>query len=561
MNKPWLTFYGDMPHTLQYPDCSMVELVMETAEKHPTLCAYDFMGKRVSFRSFAQEIDRVAASFVAMGIKKGDRVTICLPNIPQGLEAFYALNRIGAIPCMVHPLSAPKEIAYYINLAKSRALITLDIFSSQVIAAQKDVDNPLQVIVAKLEDKLPRVKRWLYPLTGKPNAPTVPGGTSWKRMMKKQAVLPTITTHGNDCAAILYSGGTTGVSKGICLTNQNFNALAYQTIAASGCDTIVGKVMLSVMPIFHGFGLGIGIHTALVGGAKCILIPRFTVDTYAKLVKKEKPDFIPGVPTLFAALLQAKQLQHADLSFLKGVFSGGDSLSTDLKKRVDVFLQSHGATVRIREGYGTTECVTASCLTPISHEKEGSIGIPYPDMLYKIVQPGTDIALSSKQEGEICISGPTVMTGYLDDPIETSKVLQIHSDGHLWLHTGDLGYMDEDGYVYFRQRMKRVIVTNGYNVYPTQIEAVLSEHPKVESCCVIGVKDAMRGQRVRAYLVPNTTVTENELLEHCRNHIAKYALPKEFIIKEELPKTAVGKIAYRLLEEEANHEVETRTNL
>ena len=373
----------------------------------------------------------------------------------------------------------------------------------------------------------------------------------------KAAALPADDGKAVDCAAVLYSGGTTGTSKGIQLSNQNFNALGLQTIAASGYSSIAGMKMLSVMPVFHGFGLGIGIHTALIGGATCILLPQFNIKTYADTLIKQKPNLIPGVPTLFEALLRAEGLKNADLSFLRGIFSGGDSLSPELKKKVDAFLKEHGCTEQIREGYGTTECVTASCLTPKDYARAGSIGVPFPDTFYKIVAVGTTDEVAAGTEGEICISGPTVMLGYMDNPAETAQTLRRHGDCRIWLHTGDLGYMDEDGFVYFRQRIKRMLITNGYNVYPSQLENIIDGHEKVLLSCVIGIKDERRGQRIKAYIVPMPGIEPNdalkaEILDYCKEHIAKYALPREVEFRTELPKTLVGKVAYRVLEEEAN---------
>ena len=305
------------------------------------------------------------------------------------------------------------------------------------------------------------------------------------------------------------------------------------------------------------FGLGIGIHTALIGGATCILVPQFSVKVYADTLLKQKPNLIPGVPTLFEALLRAEGLEKADLSFLRGIFSGGDSLSPELKKKVDAFLKDHGCTEQIREGYGTTECVTASCLTPKDYARAGSIGVPFPDTFYKIVAVGTTQEVDAHTEGEICISGPTVMLGYMDNPEETAQTLRRHSDCRIWLHTGDLGYMDEDGFVYFRQRIKRMLVTSGYNVYPSQLENIIDGHEKVLLSCGIGIKDAQRGQRIKAYIVPMPGIEPNdalktEILDYCKEHIAKYALPREVEFRTELPKTLVGKVAYRVLEEEAN---------
>ena len=315
------------------------------------------------------------------------------------------------------------------------------------------------------------------------------------------------------------------------------------------------------MPIFHGFGLGVGIHTALVGGGTCILVPQFNIKTYAKLLTKKQPNFVPGVPTLFEALLRTDMLEGADLSFLDGMFSGGDSLSVELKRKVDEFLKEHKAKIQIREGYGTTECVTACCLTPKDYARSGSIGVPFPDTYFKIVTPGTEEEVEPNIEGEICISGPSVMICYVDNPEGTAQTLRRHADGRIWLHTGDLGTMDVDGFVYFRQRIKRMIITSGYNVYPSQLENIIDGHEKVLISCVIGVKDKYKMQKVKAFVVlrPGVEPTEEvrqELMEYCRKHIAKYAMPYEIEFRTELPKTLVGKVAYRVLEEEANAQVE-----
>lgn len=313
--------------------------------------------------------------------------------------------------------------------------------------------------------------------------------------------------------------------------------------------------MLAVMPMFHGFGLGVSIHSMLMNGGQCVLVPRFTAESYAKLIKKYKCNFIAGVPTLYEALLRQPVMDGVDLSCLKGVFSGGDSLSVELKKRFDKFLYDHNASIQVREGYGTTECVTASCLTPTHVYKEGSIGQPFPDTYYCIVKPGTQEELPYGEEGEICISGPTVMLGYLDHPEETAQTLQVHPDGRTWVHTGDLGTMDDEGFIYFRQRLKRMIVTSGYNVYPSQMENILDAHELVQMSCVIGVPDPLKMQKVKAFVMLKPGVPANEetkavLMAYIRKNVAKYALPYDIEFRAELPKTLVGKVAYRVLEEE-----------
>ena len=563
-SSPWLKYYGNTPASLDYPHLTMYQMVAQAAKRKPNNTAYVFMGKKTSYQEFMQRIEAAAKGLYKMGIRKGDRVTICMANTPQALDCFYALNRIGAIPNMIHPLSAAQEIAFYLNFSKSKAILTLDQFYYKVAEILPQLENECQVLIAKVVDELPAPLNLLYPMTkGARAIKKLPktGYTLWYKMVAagKNQVLPPHDGKYDDCGAILYSGGTTGTTKGIMLSNLNFNALALQTIAASGfsMEEISEMKMLSVMPVFHGFGLGIGIHTPLVAGGTCILIPQFNVNTYAEVLVKQKPNLIPGVPTLFEALLRAEKLEGTDLSFLKGIFSGGDSLSPELKKKVDVFLRAHGCSQQIREGYGTTECVTASCLTPKDYARAGSIGVPFPDTFYKIVEPGTTNEVEPNVEGEICVSGPTVMMGYMDNPEETAGALKRHYDGRIWLHTGDLGYMDQDGFVYFRQRMKRMIITSGYNVYPSQLENIIDGHEKVLLSCVIGVKDPYRVQRVKAYVVPMPGVepTEElkaELMEYCSKHIAKYAMPRELEFRKELPKTLVGKVAYRVLEEEAN---------
>ena len=561
---PWLKYYGNTPASLEYPHKTMYEMVEAAAKRHPNHVAYVFMGKKTSYTEFMKRIQAAAQGLYKMGIRKGDKVTICMANTPQALDCFYALNRIGAIPNMIHPLSAAQEIAFYLNFSKSKAVLTLDQFYYKVAEILPQLENPTEILIAKVVDELPAPLSALYPLTKTARAvKKLPkaGYTLWYDMVKagKNTKLPAQKSRYDACGAILYSGGTTGTTKGIMLSNLNFNALALQTIAASGfsMEEISNMKMLSVMPVFHGFGLGIGIHTPLVAGGTCILIPQFNVKVYAKTLMKQKPNLIPGVPTLFEALLRTEDLEGADLSFLKGIFSGGDSLSPELKKKVDAFLREHNCSEQIREGYGTTECVTASCLTPKDYARQGSIGVPFPDTYYKIVEPGTTNEVGPNIEGEICISGPTVMLGYMDNPYETANTLRRHYDGRIWLHTGDLGHMDQDGFVYFRQRIKRMIITSGYNVYPSQLENIIDANDKVLISCVIGVKDPYRVQRVKAYVVPMPGVEpsealKQEILDYCSGRIAKYAMPREIEFRKELPKTLVGKVAYRVLEEEAN---------
>lgn len=546
-----------IPAELEYFDGTMYEAVERIAEKYPNYVAFDFMGVPTTYKRLINEINKSAKALRTIGVREGDRVTIAMPNCPQAIFMFYAVNLVGAVANMVHPLSSEKEIEHYLNASKSVTAITLDLFYHKFerIRSNTGITN---IVIASVKDELSKSVRAGYMLVEGFTQKKIPSDAPvirWKQFMRMGRYCfynYAVKRESDDPAVILYSGGTTGTTKGIVLTNKNFNALSQQVIAANPMF-VPGDKMLAAMPLFHGFGLGVCIHTMLAQGGRCILVPRFTPKSYAKLIKKYKCNYIAGVPTLFEALLRVPSMDGANLSCLKGVFSGGDSLSIELKKKLDAFLESHRATVQVREGYGTTETVTACCLTPPLHAKEGSIGIPFPDTLIKIVRPNTDETLSYNEEGEILLAGPTVMKEYMDNPEETKETLRTHDDGMTWVYTGDLGYMDEDGFVYFKGRAKRMIISSGYNIYPAQIENVLDASPLVHMSCVIGISDEYKMQAVKAFVmlapgVKPTEETRETLFEYCRKNIAKYAMPKEIEFREELPKTIVGKVAYRKLE-------------
>ena len=502
---PWKSHLGDVPFTLDYFDGSMFEAVEAIAEKYPNNIAFDFMGKSTTYKALVKEVEACAKALKTIGVREGDKVTIAMPNCPQAIQMFYAVNLVGGICNMIHPLSAEKEIEFYLNESESVTAITLDQFYNKFENIRQNT-KVVNIIIASIKDELSKPVKAGYMLTEGRKIKKIPEDAPvirWNdflRLGRHCFYNYKVKRTGSDPAVILYSGGTTGTTKGILLSNRNFNALGQQVIAANPMFR-PGDKMLAAMPLFHGFGLGVCVHTMLSQGGRCILIPRFTAQTYAKQITKYKCNFIAGVPTLYEALLRLDGLDDLDLSCLKGMFSGGDSLPVELKKRIDAFLKDHKATIEVREGYGTTECVTASCLTPSGLAREGSIGIPFPDTYYKIVMPGTEIEVPYGQEGEICLAGPTVMMEYVNHPQETADTLRKHADGLTWVHTGDLGVMDKDGYIYFRQRIKRMIVTSGYNVYPSQIEGILDKNECVHMSCVIGVKDPYKMQKVKAFIV------------------------------------------------------------
>ncbi len=547
---------------LAYPDVSVYAMFESTAKRHPAYISCNYFGKRFSYAEMDKLIRQCADAFQKIGVQYQERVSICMPNTPEAVISFYALNRIGAVVNMIHPLSSADEIKYYLNISQSKFCVAADFSLCKLLGVAEETALKKCVIVS-VKDSMPLHLKNGYQITQgrKISAPQSSITLPWKRFLalgKSNSENSTLSLHGTDTAAILYSGGTSGYPKGIELTNLNFNALAMQSFDACGCLTEKDTV-LAIMPIFHGFGLGICIHTVQYFGGESILLPRFHAKTFDRLLKKYKPNIIAGVPTLFEAMLQNKHLEKTDLSFLKCVISGGDTLTVQLKKRMDQFLKMHGAQIQVREGYGLTECVTGSCLTPEHTYKEGSIGVPYPDTYYKIVKPGTKEELPCGEVGEILISGPSVMKGYINNDAENQKTLVKHSDGRVWLYTGDAGCVDADGFVYFKQRLKRIIVSSGYNLNPVYIENVINAHPDVLISCVVGIPHPYKGEAVKACIVLNRKVAKSDAVrlsiqKHCEEKLARYSWIYEYEFLDELPKTLVGKVAFTKLMEKANNE-------
>jgi long-chain acyl-CoA synthetase len=558
--KPWLRFYGDIPAALSYPELSMYGAYHRMASSVPAVAALVFMGRRMTHAELDRRICRISRGLAVEGLRPGDHVLVCMPNIPQAVIVFYALNRLGAVPAMIHPLSAPAEIRAYARQTSCTWAVTLDSFYPR-FAEVKGQSPITRTILCRVNEFMGPLLSFGYSLTeGRKTAKIAPdpGILAWRDLEEKAAAAPELPhpdpLQQTDLALFLFSGGTTGASKAIMLTSRNCNALAMQTNAAGG-PILPGDSMLSILPMFHGFGLAVGIHAMLIHGGTCILVPRFNANALAGLIKKLKPAYMAGVPTLFDALSANPAFNRTRLESFKGLFCGGDTLSRQTKERFEAVVRKNGGTTPLREGYGLTESVTANILMPRDHYREGSMGVPYPDMLGKVVRLDTTEEADPNQEGEICVSGPTLMLGYLDDPQETSASLRLHEDGLLWLHTGDLGYMDADGFFYFKLRMKRIIKSSGISVYPTQIEDVLNKHPAVRLSCVIGVSHPTRVKVPKGFVTLNegwhaSSELEKELIELCRKELMPHSCPRCIEFRERLPLTLVGKVAYRSLEEQ-----------
>ena len=539
--KPWLKFYDKhVPEYIDYPRTTMYNAVLKTSEKYPDSIAYDFMGYESTYKQLIEQIDQCAKALFNLGLRKGDRMTIAMPTTPQGIICFYAINKVGAIASMIHPLSPPKQIEFFLNLSNSTFALTID----------KIYPN-----FEKIFDKTPLKALILTQLSqDKVEIPENPQIAWWKYIMAKEyADIPKIQVNPDEMAAILYSGGTTGVPKGIMLSNYNFITEGTQT--ATWMNLSDKDSALAILPIFHGFGLGICVNAVFMGGGKSILVPSFTPDQVADLIKTKKPNLIFGVPTLYEALNRNPNFQNTDLSFLKAAFCGADTLPRTTKEKFEEICRNNGSNVQLREGYGLTEAVTGICAMPLGEYREGSIGIPFPDMIMKIVNIDTLEEAPIGQEGELCINGPAVMLGYLNKPEETAETLKKHNDGKIWLHTGDIATMDKDGFFYFKIRLKRMIKSSGFNVYPAQVEDILYKHPDVLEACVIGVPDEKQVQIVKAFVVLKDPKNESKelekvLIEYCTENLIKWSCPREIEFTNQLPKTLVGKIDFKQLEEQ-----------
>lgn len=561
IRTPWLKYYKEgVPAHLNYPKGTMVGFFLEAVARFPEDIAIEYYGRTYTYRTFYEMIRDTAKSLKQQEVKEGDTIAICMPNTPQAILMFYAANMVGAIVSLIHPLSAEKEIQNYINGSGATFLLTLDLVYDKV---HNIVDNTCvkKIVVASAGDSLKTIKKFLFKFKNRGNVPKIELSDdimTWNEFLNYgydyQGEIACLKG-ADDPAVILYSGGTSGDPKGILLTNMNFNALAlscHKMIEQSG----EGESILAILPIFHGFGLGVCIHTTLCCGMRVVLIPNFVPKDFGKLLHKHKISIVCGVPSLFESLTKTSMGKN-DLSKLKCAISGGDFMSKDLKEKVDKYFKEHGSTAEIRVGYDLTEASAAICATPTGEYRENSIGIPFNDTYTKIVRVGTHDRVPYGEDGEICISGPTVMMGYLNNLEETIQTLQLHSDGRTWLHTGDVGSMDEDGFIYFKQRVKRIIISNGYNLYPSYIETIINSHPDVFTSTVIGIPHPKKVQVAKAYIVLKDGVkpskeVEKSIRQHCEKNLAKYSLPAVYEFRDSLPKTLVGKVAYRELEKEKN---------
>ena len=556
---PWKKYYQRKHMKIWLKDENIYQFLMRKIEKNNTYdkTAITYFSTHISYRDFVKKIDETADKFLSLGVQKYDIVTILSANVPEALYSFYALNKIGAVANMLHPLLSENEIKQALNTYDTKYLVALDITLNTVDKIINDTKVE-KVIVISPSDSMNIFMKILYNLkTFKTRKKHLDKNKyiKWKNFMLLRNYNKNYNkiVYKDDPALILQSGGSTGVPKGIVLSNGNINA---STIAALNAypDLCKDDRILGIMPIFHGFGLEVSINDAFCCGAEVILIPTFKASKFHELLIKHKPTVLVGVPTLFEALTTNEHMNNIDLSRLKYVIGGGDTLNKQRVENINKFLHDHGSNTNMIQGYGLTEAVAAACVDLRNNSRPGTIGIPWPGIYIGIFEPNTENKVDFNVDGEICICGPTVMLGYYNNEGETNIALRHHKDGNIWLHTGDIGSMDEDGFVTYKQRLKRMIVSSGYNVYPSQIEEVLEKHEAIEAASVIGIPHPYKMEVPKAFIVLKKGYKLNdelkdELIKHCKKNLAIYSVPKEYESLDKLPKTMIGKVDFKKLKE------------
>ena len=543
-----------LPKDIEYFEGGLYDIVYESSCKWPHNVAIDYYSAQITYKELVKKIDRVARALKALGVEKGDRVTVCMPNTPEEVYMFYAINEVGAVANMIHPLSSEKEIEEYVNRAKSKVMLCIDISYPKVESIIKNTELE-QVIVVPATRSMDFIVRAIYYFTkGRKNH--VKRGQNvltWDKFLAKSSKYvgnPHVRMNQNDAAVILYSGGTTGKPKGVVLTNLNFNAQAL------GAKYLVPELlktrysMLTFLPNFHAFGLGVCMHIPFYCGMRIVLIPQFNAKKLRNYIKKYKINILVGVPTVFEYLTKIKFGKH-ELRRIKGVVSGGDMVSQALKTKVNNFLKVHGSKAILQNGYGLTEAAGGMIFSPASVANGADvIGFPLPDSEVLIQDVKTGKPVEVGEDGEILVRGLTIMKEYLDEPAETKSTFT-KVGVKKYLKTGDIGYLDERGVVYFRGRLKRMIITNGYNVYPTNVEEVTLKSKYVESCACLGVPDKLRGEIVIVFGVLKKDAKERackkDLAKIYKQYLAKYEIPRAIQFLDELPKTKLGKIDFMAL--------------
>lgn len=556
--RPWLQHYPkEVSPSLHYPDQSIVQFLINAANHHPNHPAVHFLGKILTYRELHENAVNLAYGLLSLGIAKGDRVAIMLPNCPQAVAAFYGVLLAGGVVVQTNPLYVERELEHQLADSGAVAVITVDLLYARLsrVRGKQPESGPLpqlkHAIITSIKDGLPFPKNLLYPLKQRKEGfrADIPYGSfgvvSYKKLLAAKHTdmsLPD-SAKGSDLAALQYTGGTTGTPKGVMLTHRNLVANTIQISTWCYKAEDAKERFLAALPLFHVFGLTVLMNMSVLRAGTLILLPRFEVETVLQTINQQKPTIFPGAPTMYVALIHHKSAAKIDFSSINVCVSGSAALPLEVQEKFEALTGG-----RLVEGYGLSESSPVTHANPVWEKRKiGTIGIPFPDTDAAVIDPESGERLPIGELGELIVRGPQVMRGYWNKPAETDQVLR---DG--WLHTGDLATMDKDGYFTIMDRIKDVIIAGGFNIYPREVEEVLFEHPAVREAAVIGVKDEYRGETVKAFIVfkEGWQVSSSQLDRWCRERLASYKVPHHYSFRETLPKTMVGKVLRRKLQEE-----------
>ena len=558
--KPWLKYYAQKYIDQTLPTLSAFDYVCHRNRNHLNDTALNYYGRKFTYADLIVNVKKTAAALRGVGVKKGDIVTVVSVMTPEVIALFYAADMVGATLNLVDPRYSVEGIHEYIEEVDSHLLVCLNVVYERCRQAAKRT-NVEKVIVLSPADSLPPVMAVGYKLTTPDKNKYASNVIRWKQFIKGgegQSIAAEPYDPDHACV-VVHTGGTTGSPKGVMLTDNNFNGIAMQF---SACDTLFskGQSLLNIMPPFIAYGFACGVHLPLTLGIKVVIIPNLDSNKLGSLIWKYKPEHMFGVPSHYQQLAVDPKLQNKDLSFIRNYAAGGDAIARGAEQTVNDFLAAHNVEFPIAKGYGMTEASSAATAAAGRNNKPGSVGLPLVNTLVSVFEPGTDTELPIGQRGELCISGPGVMKGYYNKPAETAAILRTHADGRVWVHTGDIGYLDEDGFVYLDSRIKRLIIRHdGFKVFPSMIENVVSQHPAVHQCSVVGCadKDHVQGRLPFVYLVLDPAVPAakrkqiiKELRQLCMEELPEYVQPVGYKIIPEMPLTLAAKFDYRKLEEE-----------
>lgn len=562
IDKPWLKYYSEEAINAPLPECTIYQYLWKNNKDYLGDTALRYFGKKISFSELFKNIDQTANAFVSIGVKPNDIITVCAVSIPETIYLFYGLNKIGAISNMVDPRTSIEGIREYIKEANSSIIMCIDIVLPKIIEAMNGT-NVKSIIVLSPADSLPQPQKELYKIFKAPKDVKCKLVLKWKDFIKcgKSTVAETAEYKSNTCCIIVHTGGTTGIPKGVMLTNDNLNGAAFQ-MSFYNLDLKRGQSWLDIMPPFIAYGIGNSLHNPLSVGIEVILIPQFDPQKFDEILIKYKPNHIIGVPSHYSRLINSKKMSNKDLSFIIAPTVGGDNLDVAYENDINKFLQRHNCKWKIIKGYGMTEVTAGVCVCSAECNKLGSVGIPFSGTTISSFGLNSGDELKYNQDGEICMTGFNTMLGYYKNPQATNDIIRIHDDGLPWVHSGDIGYVDEDGFVFVKGRIKRMIIRHdGFKVFPPLIESVIEKHNKVNACCIVGVADKShsQGQLPIAFFETEDDYIEDikrELAVICQEELPEYAQPVDFINIDKLPLTPIGKVDFialgKLAEEKIN---------